>query len=358
MQQLIVRGAPQIYECAINSWEKLPHYLTARKIKNVLLLHGKDSWTAAQPFFPDLSHYTVYKKYYGGECTDEKADEIVSTIENNNIDGIIACGGGKIADLGKTAADKAQLPVFILPTLAATCAAYSSLSVIYNLDGSMKRYEMFSTSSAAVLVEPRVILHSPQELMIAGIGDTLAKWYEAAPVIEQLTYQPPEIQIALFAAQRCRDILLRDSNQALEAMQTSTVNQALQNVIETNILLAGMVGGFGDDYGRTSGAHSIHDALTILPESHQTLHGFKVAYGILVQLMIEDKKAEIERLLPFYNQLHLPTSLKDIGLSLSEEDYRQVGQRATLPWEQIHYLKEEITTQVVVDAMKKIENLN
>lgn len=358
MQQLIVRGAPQIYECTAKSWEKLPYYLDEWKIKRVLVLRGKDSWKAAQPFFPDLGNYTVYEKYYGGECTDEKADELVSIIMQNNIEAVIACGGGKVSDLGKTTSHKAELPIFIMPTLAATCASYSSLSVIYNLDGSMKRYEMFSISSAALLIEPAVILNSPRELMIAGIGDTLAKCYEAAPMIEQLAYQPPEIQVALFAAQRCRDILLRDSSQALEAMQTSTLNQAFQNVIETNILLAGMVGGFGDDYGRTSGAHSIHDALTILPESHQTLHGYKVAYGILVQLMIEDKKEELTRLLPFYHQLNLPTSLKDMGLDLTEEGYQQVAVRATLPWEQIHYLKEEVTPQLVVAAMKKVENLS
>jgi hypothetical protein len=30
-----------------------------------------------------------------------------------------------------------------------------------------------------VLVEPRIILNAPAEYLLAGIGDTLAKWYEA-----------------------------------------------------------------------------------------------------------------------------------------------------------------------------------
>ena len=127
-------------------------------------------------------------------------------------------------------------------------------------------------------------------------------------------------------------------------------------MLEANILLAGMVGGFGDSYGRTSGAHAIHDALTILPDSHQQLHGNKVAYSILVQLVIENKWSEIERLLPFYQQLALPISLNAMKLSLSEKDYQQVGRRATLPGETIHLMKETITPEVVITAMKQLEN--
>ena len=59
--------------------------------------------------------------------------------------------------------------------------------------------------------------------------------------------------------------------------------------------------------------------------------GNKVAYGILVQLMIENKLAEIEHLLPFYHHLNLPTSLADMGLHLTESDYQAVAERACLP---------------------------
>ena len=118
-----------------------------------------------------------------------------------------------------------------------------------------------------------------------------------------------------------------------------------------------MVGGFGDEYGRTAGAHSIHDALTVLPESHQQLHGNKVAYGILVQLMIEDNLAEIQRLLPFYHQLNLPMSLADMSMELSEADYQAVGERACTPGEMIHLMKETVTPALVIEKMKALESL-
>ncbi|MEI5991127.1 hypothetical protein A5881_002660 [Enterococcus termitis] len=354
-QSLIVRGAPQEYECRVGAWDDLEEHLNRRKIKRVMVIHGKESWEAAKPYFPTLMNIDTHFVYYGGECTDEQTLELKSLFEQEQLEGIIAVGGGKIADLGKAVADQCSTPILILPTLAATCAAYTPLSVIYNKDGSMDRYDVFARSNALVLIEPKVILASPIELMIAGIGDTVAKWYEADAMISQLAVQPIEIQVSAFAAKKCRDVLLADSQEALSAMKKKEINQAFLNVIETNILLGGMVGGFGDDYGRTSGAHSIHDALTILPESHHQLHGNKVAYGVLVQLVIENKWSEIEKLIPFYHSLDLPISLKEMKMDLSENDYQRVAERAAEPHETIHYMKEKITPEIVKTAMIELE---
>ena len=81
-----------------------------------------------------------------------------------------------------------------------------------------------------------------------------------------------------------------------------------------------MVGGFGDHYGRVAGAHSIHNGLTVLEETHHALHGEKVAYGILVQLVLENKWTEIDQLLAFYRQLGLPASLKDLGVKAINDE--------------------------------------
>ncbi len=355
-KNLIVRGAPQEYEIKENAWDSLPEHLYKRHIDNVLILHGKTSWKAVKDDFPELSITKLFE-YYGGECTDPLADSFVSLCKKKDFNGIIAVGGGKVADLGKLIAYKTNLPIIILPTLAATCAAYTPLSVVYNEEGVMLRYDMFPKANDLVLIDPKIILHSPREMMIAGIGDTLAKWYESHAIISQLTIKPIEVQVAEFAALRCREILLEKSAEAMEAMDQQKINQAFIDVVETNILLAGMVGGFGDDYGRTAGAHSIHDAMTVLPDSHQQLHGNKVAYGILVQLMIENKLAEIEHLLPFYHHLNLPTSLADMDLHLTESDYQALAERACLPDEMIHFMKETITPALVVQKMKELEQV-
>ncbi|MGM0124125.1 hypothetical protein IGI37_001499 [Enterococcus sp. AZ194] len=355
-QSLIVRGAPQEYECKEQAWQELEKHLSRRNLKKVMVLHGKNSWEAAKSYFPELPNTRTHFVYYGGKCTNEKKQELAQMIHKEGLEAIVAVGGGKVADLGKAAAYVTGIPVLILPTLAATCAAYTPLSVMYHEDGSMASYDVFPVSNALVLIEPEVLLHSPKDLMIAGIGDTLAKWYEADAMISQITVQPIEIQVAEFAAKKCRDVLLTDSSKALKAMDDKKINQAFLNVIETNILVGGMVGGFGDDYGRTAGAHSIHDALTLLPESHSHLHGNKVAYGVFVQLVIEQKFEEIDFLLPFYHELGLPTCLQEMNIQLSEADYDKVATRAVREDETIHFMKETITADIVKKAMMDLES--
>ncbi|MBC1553831.1 iron-containing alcohol dehydrogenase family protein [Listeria booriae] len=355
-KNLIVRGAPQEFECKIGAWNDLEGHLARRNVTRVLVVHGGVSWEKARRFFPELADVVTVFEQYRGECSFEERDRIAELATAANVDAIIGVGGGKVADLAKAIAVHLELAVVILPTLAATCAAWTPLSVMYDAHGEMLQYDIFARSNGLVLVDPEVILDSPVELMIAGIGDTLAKWYEADVIISQLEERSVEIDISLYTAKLCRDILLESSAAALQSMREGTLSEAFVKVVETNIMVGGMVGGFGDDYGRTSGAHSIHDALTVLSETHHLLHGNKVAYGVFVQLMLENRQDEIAKLVPFYTELGLPTSLKDMGLSdLSDEALVRVAERATAPDETIHLMPGVITADMVLAAMKDLE---
>lgn len=357
-KNLIVRGAPQEFECRVGAWDALGEHLERRGVKRVLVIHGGVSWEKARRFFPDLAGVDAIFEPYGGECSFEERDRMVAFAKTEHVDAIIGVGGGKIADLAKAVAVYLAMPVVILPTLAATCAAWTPLSVMYDARGEMLQYDIFARSNALVLLDPMVILDSPIELMVAGIGDTLAKWYEADVIISQLAERSVEIDISHYTAKLCRDILLESSAAALEAMRDGKLSEAFVKVVETNIMVGGMVGGFGDDYGRTSGAHSIHDALTVLDATHHLLHGNKVAYGVFVQLMIEGRPDEIVALTPFYQELGLPTCLHDMGLDgLSDAELVRVAERATAEDETIHLMPGVITAATVLDAIKGLEIL-
>lgn len=355
-KELIVRGAPQEFVCETGAWQTLPRHLERRGLQRILVLKGTKSWEVAERFFPELPNYTVAFHTYQGESTYEERDFLVEKIVEENWEAVVAVGGGKITDLAKAAAIVSNKPVIIFPTLASTCAAYTPLSVMYSPEGSMIRYDVFPRSNGLVLLDPEVILHSPKELLIAGIGDTLAKWYEADVIIRQLEQKPVEVEIAHFTAKLCRDNLLQYSEAALTAMEAGELNEAFVKIVETNIMVGGMVGGFGDDYGRCAGAHSIHDALTILPETHHLLHGNKVAYGIFVQLVLEGNWQEIDTLLPFYQSLQLPASLVDLGLAeLPEARLAEVADRAASEHETIHLMPGKMTADKVLQAIDQLE---
>ena len=143
-------------------------------------------------------------------------------------------------------------------------------------------------------------------MLIAGIADTLAKWYEADVQMATIQDKPVPLEICYYSAKQCKDVLLQYLEGAVQAAKAGKLNDGFVKVVETIIMFSGMVGGFGDHYGRVAGAHSIHNGLTVLEETHHALHGEKVAYGILIQLVLENKWTEINQLLLFYLNLGYP----------------------------------------------------
>lgn len=354
MTLLEVRGAPNYYSCKQGILESLPAYLLDHKLQRAIILHGEKSWEKASPYFPAIPSCEFEK--YNGECSVQEIQRVSRIIQDRKRDVIIGVGGGKVLDLAKSSGNECDIPVILIPTLPSNCAAWTPLSVIYNEEGQFLHYTIYKNSSLAVFVEPEILLTSPSSYLRAGIGDTLAKWYEADAIIRHETSLPVPIQVAHESARLCKINLLADGLKALNDIEKKDMTLELVRVFETIIAAAGMVGGFGDRFGRIAGAHSIHNGLTHLPETHHLLHGDKVAYGILVQLILENQVEEIIELLPFYKALGLPYNLATLGLhNQTEQVVKTIAHYSVLPHESIHLLHFPITEGMVQDAIYSLE---
>jgi glycerol dehydrogenase len=152
-----------------------------------------------------------------------------------------------------------------------------------------------------------------------------------------------------------RDILFQKSAAAL----AQPGGADWQEVVDATVLLAGVIGGLGGAQCRTVAAHAVHNGLTHLPGSHHALHGEKVAYGILVQLRLEEMlqgnqlaATARQQLLDFYSEIGLPKTLADLGLN--EITIAQLHHAATLackPDSDLHRLPFTVTPEQLVAAM-------
>lgn len=285
-----------------------------------------------------IKSYQAFSDYSGGSswdviqhkgyCSPEAVRKVCEQAEDADV--IIGIGGGTILDLAKAAADRLDIEAVMVPSIAGTCAASTPLSVIYDESGNFIRVDYHKRSSYLTLVDPLFLLSSPIEYMKSGIGDTLAKWYEAEAVIRNTKEAAPLMaQAGLRQAEYIRNLLLRYSEAAVGSMEKGELSVPFIHTAETIIMLAGTVGGYGGRLCRMAGAHAVHNGLSFLQETHQVLHGQKVAYGILVQLALENRRPEIEELLPFYRRLGFPVSLCDLGiLDNHEEAKRRIASHA------------------------------
>lgn len=309
--------------------------------KKLFIITGKNAWKKAGTQLEEsLKIYALQYElsYFNGECTYEETERLLSMLPDG-IDLIVAVGGGQCMDTAKIVAHRSRLKIATIPTLASTCASTTPLSIMYKPGHEYLGMEYFDFCPVITLVDPQIIAEAPYRYLIAGIGDTLAKWYEAYP-INVGKFQNAKTRLGLKTAELARDLLMEFSEEAIVENKEGRAGDAIRQIIDTNILLAGLVGGIGNHTCRGSGAHAFHNGMTCIDEIHGTYHGELVAFGILCQLMLEQKSEEqITELMRFYRIIALPVSLFDMGVTaIRDDEIRLSAQRACDLNEIIHYL--------------------
>ena len=321
-----------------------------------LIVGGESSLVALmERLAPVLTQHqlTEHRISYRPDCSESTIEALQAAANQHQADFIIATGGGKSLDAAKLVAFQRGCPIVTIPSCGATCAAWTALSNIYTNEGAF-RYDVGLLRCPDLLIlDYDLVLTAPQRTLVAGIGDAIAKWYEAS--VSSGSSTQPFVMAAVQQARVLRDLLLEKSAEALNHPGSPT----WQAVVDATVLLAGVSGGLGGAQCRTVAAHAVHNGLTQLPECHGILHGEKVAFGILVQLRLEEmvqgsRLAAIARqqLLDFYHEIGLPKSLADLGLThLSLAQLTIAAEFACQPGSDIHHLPFPVTPDQVVAAM-------
>lgn len=252
---------------------------------------------------------------YSPDCSEASLTRLQEAVATHQADLIIGTGGGKSLDAAKLLAHRCGLPIITIPTSAATCAAWTALSNIYSDQGAFLYDVPLPKCPDVLILDYDLIQTAPQRTLVAGIGDAIAKWYEAS--VSSGHSEQTLMIAAVQQARVLRDLLFQKSAQAI----ANPGGEVWQEVVDATVLLAGVIGGLGGAQCRTVAAHAVHNGLTHLLAAHDTLHGEKVAYGILVQLRLEEMlqgnqlaATARQQLLKFYSEMGLPQSLKDLGL--------------------------------------------
>ncbi|MDX2216247.1 MAG: iron-containing alcohol dehydrogenase family protein [Oculatellaceae cyanobacterium bins.114] len=328
----------------------------ARLGQRPLVVGGDRTLNLVQPFLrPVLESRSLQaaNASYGSDCSEASLAQLREAIAQHQADCIIGVGGGKALDAAKLLAHQAQLPIVTIPTSGATCAAWTALSNVYSNQGAFLYDVTLPQCPNLLVLDYDLVQTAPQRMLVAGIGDALAKWYEAS--VSSGHSERTLIIGAVQQARVLRDILLQKSAAALR----SPGSEVWRDVVDATVLMAGVIGGLGGAQCRTVAAHAVHNGLTHLLESHGTLHGEKVAYGILVQLRLEEMvqgnrlaATARQQLLKFYGEIGLPQTLNDLGLrDVKLGDLQRTTELACSPKSDIHRLPFEVTPTQLIAAM-------
>ena len=204
---------------------------------------------------------------------------------------VFGIGGGRAVDTAKTSCALYNKPLFTFPTIASNCASCTSLSVMYNPDGTFKEYSYHKAPAIHTFINTKIIAESPEKLMWAGIGDALSKEYEVIFACrEKNMIHTPLLGKAIASAST--EPLISFGKKALEDCKNNVPTEAIEQVALDIIITAGLVSNFTvhennpnpeeDYYYNSSLAHCVYYGASLFPQcERQHLHGEIVSFGVL-----------------------------------------------------------------------------
>ncbi len=343
---------PQRYVQGPDTLSRIADHLEILGVKNPLVLAGPTAMAICRETIEGSVRSKGMKcgfVQFGGESSWSEIRRIKEACLSGGHDAVMACGGGKVLDTGRTAAAGsavnagvvppeiiqgvgANVPCIQVPTIAATDAPTAKVSVIYNEKGEFETFLIFPTNPAMVFVDTTIIANAPVEYLVHGMGDALATYFEAD--ISHRTAAPTLAgglcsRTALMAARLAFDTLMEYGVQAKIEAQNHIAGPALEAVVEANILLSGL----GYENGGLAAAHAIalsYTRIFHLFEEHPS-HGQFVAFSTLTQLMMEGRKKDfLDVIYGFCRNIGLPVTLEELGMqTVTEEALRMVAEDAS-----------------------------
>jgi len=292
---------------------------------------------------------------FAEECSRKELSRLKEIIASEKLDFVVGTGGGKCIDTARIVAGSLGLPFVTIPPSAATCSASSSVAVIYE---NGVRQETFSGKGPDLaLVDSGIISRAPNRLLAAGMGDSLAKWYETKPIFDNMKEKDSTTLGAMNLSTQIKETIFGMGLKAKRDVEDGRNSLEVERILEADILMTGVISGLGGAKFRTAVAHGLLYGMTVLPAIHEDLHGEVVAFGMLVQLCLEKKEKDFEELLSFLKCLEMPLTLQSLGFTDQNDSLFKEGLRRTCaPGSSVHNMPFPIDEKNLLAAMQETDD--
>lgn len=285
---------------------------------------------------------------YGVDSSKETLDRLT---EAPSFEAVVGVGGGKALDTAKMVAHRLSIPCVTVPTSPATCAAWSALSNLYSEEGTWLE-TVYHPAPQSLVLDYALAGRVPSRLLASGMADALAKWYEG-----RSSKNPDAMtRAALGVAQQLKETILDVGVRACKQVSPEKDPEGpVLEAIDASIRLPGLVGGIGGEKCRSVAAHAVANAITAFDGHRASLHGEKVGFGILVQLLLEGAPAsEVWEVAEFFHRIGIPLTLAELGVRASAEE---IATRCVDTQSSLRHLSVKATPLLLAGAIRAAEVL-
>ena len=160
-----------------NAVTRLPEYIKKYNGRRIFAVADENTRLAGASVFQILAEnkipYTLHSVGSGRAEPDEKAIGSITLHFDYTCDMILGVGTGVINDLCKILAKQTGLPYILVPTAPSMDGLASSTSSVIR-DGL--KVSVDSKCPEVIIADTEILRNSPQEMILAGFGDMLAKY--------------------------------------------------------------------------------------------------------------------------------------------------------------------------------------
>lgn len=326
--------------------------------KNVLIVGGETALSkSSDKLTKNLQYFNVVDVVvYGKECYKERIEELFCAYKDKSIDFIIGVGGGKALDTSKCLADMLSIPVVTVPTIASTCAASSALSVMYNKNHAFCGFWRFKGPAKHIFIDTEIIAKAPEMYLRAGIGDTLAKYYEVefSARGQKKTFKD---NLGIEISRMCNAPLLSIAASATVASKNHEVTEELETASLIILVSTGMVSALINPAFNGALAHALFYGLTEIEGFEEKfLHGDVIGYTTIVQLVLDKNYNEAKKIKSLLEKMGVETTLLQRNIDTSYENLEKVFE-AALKDPDMEVVPYEVTSEMLYNAVSEVEKM-
>ncbi len=333
--------------------------ICARLGSRVLVAGGHQALDSVQTLIIEqleLAGLTLTAQEWTGEqCSVSQIERLCARVHETGSDVLLAVGGGKALDTCKAVAFQCGIAVVTLPTIAATCAAVTPLSVRYHDDGHFHDLYHLPVAPAAVVIDSALLARAPLRWLAAGLGDTLAKWYEFR-AIESGADTRGFVASSRANSQICFQLIERYGASACEAVAQGQHNDALDQVLDAIFLFAGLTSLMASG-AHAAAAHALYEGFTVCDKTREFGHGLLVGFGNLCLLALEQRSDdELRAAIALAQACAVPLTLAAICPDLTPAERSAIIDAAVAAPDMAN-MPFTVTAELLHQAMQRVEAL-
>lgn len=292
-------------------------------------------------------------QWFGGECSEENIQRLAREVEVTGADMVIGVGGGKALDTSKAVAVQSHVPIVTIPTIAATCAAVTPLTIRYHANGHFRDLFPLAQAPAAVIIDSEILATAPLRWLAAGLGDTLAKWYEFRAIGTQHQNHSGVAQASSANSRICYDLIKAHGPAACDAVRAGKSSAALEQVLDAIFMFAGLTSMMSSG-AHAAAAHAIYEGFTVCDKTREFGHGLLVGFGNLCLLALENRSdVELLEAVRLAHACAIPLRLSEIA-ALDAGELEEIVQMS-LHAPDMQNMPDNITAHALYQAIARVE---